>query len=148
MKIRTLLVICIAAIFAMPAVACGPGMTQPSGGGGGQVHGRKKAVKRRMGELKPKIDEYEHAQRAANGIDEFLHGIDGKAGSVAIDEAHRHMPRAILVRKPQSPEERLYMFRRFEYLALKKERKGLSGGEAAEMYALRSVLANSGGSGR
>lgn len=147
MKIRFLLVLLMLAL-ASPALPCGMTSGGPTHSGGGQNPGRQKWTKKRSKELKGKMKEYEKSQRTADTMDSVLDGIDGNGGRIAIREGQNQLPRAIRVHKPQNAQEKLYMFRRFEFLALKKERKGLSANEAAEMFALRYVLANSGGSGR
>jgi hypothetical protein len=145
MKFSRLAVSVLAVIVAMPAFACGPG---GSSGYKPSKSGRQKWVGNRIRILKNEMRPREHAQRTADQLGEILDGVDGKLGNVAATEARNQLPRAILVRPPQSPEEKKYMFQRYEYLALKKERKGVSAGEAAEMFALKHVLVNTGGSGR
>lgn len=152
MKIRFVVVLFLALTMATPdAFPCGG--SSGGGGGGKEKHhgqnpGRQKWTRKRIKELKGKMKDYEKGQRTADQMDSFLDGIDGHGGRIAVREGSNQVPRALRVRKPQNAQERLYMFRRFEFLALKKERKGLSMGETVEMHALRSVLANSGGSGR
>ena len=148
MKFSRLAVSVLAVIIAMPAFACGPGGSMGSSGNKPPKTGRQKWVGHRIRILKNQMRPHEDAQRTADRLGEILDGADGKAGDIAATEARNQMPRALLVRQPQSAEEKKYMFNRFEYLALKKERKGLSAGEAAEMFALKHVLVNTGGSGR
>jgi len=109
--------------FALPVFACGPS-TAPMGSnttsnehhhtGSGREHWRKKRIKH----LRHKLDEYNNAQKFANGMD----GVDGHHSAPDPEEKHR------------------YWVNRYEFLALKAEAGQATVTELHELRWLQGKL--------
>ena len=126
MKIRTLMVVLFASLFALPALACGP---MPSGGSSGgssyKNPGRKKWAKKRIKQLKGKMSDYHKAQQWSDGL--------GYATGEMVPQVRRN-----------AVEHRQFLIHRYEFLALKAEYGKASITEQIEMRALQSYLLNGG----
>src|SRR6266481_477688 len=105
MKIRTVLIVALAAIFALPALACGPGMSNNNTGTGGQMSsGRDSWTKKRIRHLKGEMEEQKKADRTARTLDRILGGADNNVGRVMFPQG------------ASSAAQRQNMINRYEFL--------------------------------
>lgn len=125
MKLAAITCGIVAAVMAIPARACGPGMTTAPSGGGNSTHpGRQRWVRHRMKQLDQQMHDHREANKWSDGL--------GYATGEFVPQMHRN-----------AAEERRYMINRFEYLALKTERGKASAKDRAEMRWLQGELLSS-----
>ena len=131
MKVRTLLIAVLTALFGLPVFANGPMPGDPgmSGGNstsntntGGQMHpGRERFTRRRIKHLRQEMDDYKKAQRTADQL--------GYATGEYVPQMHRN-----------PAERRQYLINRYEFLALKAERGKATAKDIADLRALQNYL--------
>ncbi|MEP6604196.1 MAG: hypothetical protein ABJB69_09635 [Spartobacteria bacterium] len=121
MKNHIIAFVALFTIGVTSTIACGSGMTSSGGGtpnnGGGS--NRQQWSKKRMRHLREKMAEGERAQKTADRMDLVTGG---------------NYPQRTAAYTRQR------MINRFEWLALKRERKGLTANEMAEMQLLQRTL--------
>ncbi|MEP7016130.1 MAG: hypothetical protein ABI925_11875 [Verrucomicrobiota bacterium] len=121
MKIRVVLIVSLAALIALPAIACGPSGGSSQNTGHSMSPGRKQWTKKRMKHLKQQMSDYNSAQKWSDGL--------GYATGEWVPQMHRN-----------SAEHRRYMINRYEFLALKAEHGRASANDIAEMRGLQAAL--------
>jgi len=122
MKIRTLPTVLFSAMFALPALACGP---MPSGGSSGPSPQHKNYHHRRIKELKQKMHDYNSAQKWSDGL--------GYATGEMVPQMNRN-----------KAEHRQFLIHHYEFLVHKEQLGKASVKDQIERRALESYLLNGG----
>jgi hypothetical protein len=133
MKIRTVLMVTLAAVFALPALACGPmisgGTSNINTGTGRTVSPeRDHWARRRIKQLRAEMDAHRKADQTARTLDHILGVADNNAG------------RALFPEGASAAAQRRYMINRYEFLALKAELGKANAKDIAELRALQAAL--------